>query len=466
MASGLSPATTQFSLKGRPGSITLEDTGFRHPTGSRGGRSVFTPYPDITHLATSPRTLWIGTRRGLYVVPRSSFVDENGPENAVRALLERIARAPGGREQLARMAEVEETARTPGSLYATWGLAGLCAVVYAGQLLVGADLERVGQFDLPLAVDGDWWRFVTANLLHANTIHLLLNGLGLLAVGSLVERSIGTARTVCVIACSALGAMGASWLFQSDHVVGVSGVVLGLVGALCWLELRFATALPAWWRVPRGALFGTLAATALISLLPFVAAAAHAGGFLAGLLAAMALTWPRLARRPSAAWVRGVACASLAVAVAAIAAAGYELLRDGEYAARRLARLSRLENVSPDWLNNEAWSIAVDPGSSRDMLETALELAERAVEETDRQQAGILDTLAEVQFQLGNSEAALATIDEAIAQRPEDDYLREQRRRFLGERDADDRPPQRLFLEWGTPRPPPPPPPAEGELSV
>ncbi len=455
---------TSFSLKGRPGSITLEVTGFRHPTGARGGRSVFTAYSDLTHLATSPRALWIGTRRGLYMVSRRSFVDENGPENVVRALLEQIAREPGGREQLARMAEVEETARTPGSLYATWGLLALCAAVYALQLVLGPNVERVGQFLSPLTADGDWWRLVTANLLHANLVHLLLNGFGLLAVGSLVERSLGTARTVCVIGFSALGAMGASWIFSSERVVGVSGVVLGLFGALCWLELRFADALPAWWRVPRGALFGTLAATALFSLLPFVAAAAHVGGFLAGLLAAVALTWPRLARRPSAAWVRGVACASLAIGVAAIAAAGHELLRDGDYTARYIARVGRLPGVGADWLNNEAWLIAVDPNSSHALLEAALELAERAVEETDRQQSAILDTLAEVHFQLGDSEAALAAIDEAIAQRPEDDYYREQRRRFLGERDAEDRPPQRLIPP--PPREPSAEPSDDGGLSV
>jgi hypothetical protein len=53
----------------------------------------------------------------------------------------------------------------------------------------------------------------------------------------------------------------------------------------------------------------------------------------------------------------------------------------------------------------------------------------------------MLDTLAEVQFQLGWQEQAIATIDQAIAREPDESYYREQRRRFTGERPADDRPP-------------------------
>jgi hypothetical protein len=41
---------------------------------------------------------------------------------------------------------------------------------------------------------------------------------------------------------------------------------------------------------------------------------------------------------------------------------------------------------------------------------------------------------------LGWPERAVETIDEAIARAPDVDYFREQRRRFTGERDADDRP--------------------------
>ena len=43
-------------------------------------------------------------------------------------------------------------------------------------------------------------------------------------------------------------------------------------------------------------------------------------------------------------------------------------------------------------------------------------------------------------FQLGHRAEAVAAIDEAILRDPDEDYYREQRRRFLGERDPEDRP--------------------------
>jgi hypothetical protein len=55
--------------------------------------------------------------------------------------------------------------------------------------------------------------------------------------------------------------------------------------------------------------------------------------------------------------------------------------------------------------------IAVDEQSSPQLLEAALQLAERAAADTDHAKAHILDTLAEVHFQLGHREAAVAAID-------------------------------------------------------
>jgi rhomboid protease GluP len=451
------PAT--FSLRGRPRAITLEEDGLHHPTGARRGGLIYTAYRDITHLASSSRAIWIGTHRSVYVIARRTFVDPHGPEHLVRALLARIARQPGGTAQLARMAEIEETARGRVPLRATWGLFAACAALYAAQLFGGEGVRVVGYFAGPLVADGDWWRVVTGNLLHASAPHLIVNLVGLLAIGSLVERALGTVATMCVMAASGLGAMAAS-AWSPLPVVGVSGILCGLLAAMLWLELRFADALPAWWRVPRRALLAVIGLTALLSLLPFVAAGAHAGGFAAGGIAAAALAWRGPRTRPSGIALRAVASASVAVAALAIAVAGSELLQPGEFAARYASRLLRLPGISAEELNNTAWMIATDEQSSRELLEAALELAERAAADTDHSAAHILDTLAEVHFQLGHRAEAVAAIDQAILREPGDDYYREQRRRFLGERDAEDRP------EYVPPEPPPEGRPEEPGLSV
>ena len=68
-------------------------------------------------------------------------------------------------------------------------------------------------------------------------------------------------------------------------------------------------------------------------------------------------------------------------------------------------------------------------------------LADRAVQNTGGILPGVIDTLAEALFQRGDALGAVLTIDEAIRLAPGEPYYREQRRRFTGERDAEDRPP-------------------------
>ena len=101
---------------------------------------------------------------------------------------------------------------------------------------------------------------------------------------------------------------------------------------------------------------------------------------------------------------------------------------------------SQLEAAPVLILNDAAWLIATDAAPTHKALEEARELAERAVSATGRENPNLLDTLAEVQFQNGDGEAAVETIDEAIALAPGVPYFEEQRRRFTGERDRDDRP--------------------------
>jgi tetratricopeptide (TPR) repeat protein len=134
--------------------------------------------------------------------------------------------------------------------------------------------------------------------------------------------------------------------------------------------------------------------------------------------------------------------ALLGLAVAAsVSAAAFELAAgEAEILPRRGERLLRLDHAPAGLLNDTAWMIAISSSPAPPALEVALRLAERAVGESEGRDANILDTLAEVLFLLGKPAEALATIDEAIRLEPAESYFREQRRRFTGERDFDDRP--------------------------
>ena len=175
-------------------------------------------------------------------------------------------------------------------------------------------------------------------------------------------------------------------------------------------------------------------------VIPFVSGSAHMGGLLGG-AAASAL----VAREPgrfgaAPRWVAALGAAVVALSALSVGGAAWELARPGDYAARQAARLARMPGISPVQLNDTAWGIAIAEDPPRERLLAALLLAERAVAETDRHDPNVLDTLAEVQFLLGRRDAAIATIEEAIAQAPDEPYFREQRKRFTGERDPDDRP--------------------------
>lgn len=81
----------------------------------------------------------------------------------------------------------------------------------------------------------------------------------------------------------------------------------------------------------------------------------------------------------------------------------------------------------PSFLNGYAWFCAEKEVD----LEKALAAARRAVLISD-EDPGILDTLAEVYYKMGDSEEAIVAIDKALLKEPDDEYLKEQRKKFLG----------------------------------
>jgi membrane associated rhomboid family serine protease len=418
----------------------FEAEGFWHPAGVLRRAGEFTRYDDITHLAASAGGLWLGTRRGAWLLRGRLFRAEAGPEALAREITARLAARPRGAEQLSRMAEIDRIAARR-RVRATTVVAGLCLAVFALATWRAPFAHASAAFSTRLVGAGEWWRLLTANLLHAGPGHLLANVLGLLFLGALVERPLGTPRTIVVMIAAALGAMGASALVRSEDVVGASGVVFGLVGAALFLEFFRADRLPATLRIPRRVFVGALAADlALGAVVPFIAGSAHAGGLAAGFAAAALCARDRTLRRPAGLAVRGAAVAAGLALVAALASGAALVWGNPAALVRHGQRVLDLPGANPVHLNNVAWRIATEHPARPDQLEAAREMAERAVQETGRREPDFLDTLAELEWVTGDVDAALRTIDEAIALAPDEPYFREQRRRFTGERDPDDRP--------------------------
>jgi rhomboid protease GluP len=88
------------------------------------------------------------------------------------------------------------------------------------------------------------WRLVTASFLHYGPVHLAMNLIGLLVLGRQLERVAGHARLVAVYLTAGVGSSlayalwAAQMALEPTVLVGASGSVMGVVGAITAVVLR------------------------------------------------------------------------------------------------------------------------------------------------------------------------------------------------------------------------------------
>lgn len=127
---------------------------------------------------------------------------------------------------------------------ATYVLLGIIVAVYAGQLLSGGLLTQLFLYWPPLTAI-EPWRMVTTIFVHSQSsvFHILFNGYSLFILGTLVERLIGPGRFVTLFLLSGFGSsVLVSMLYPTSAVVGASGAIFGLFGALFVIQRSFGGA--------------------------------------------------------------------------------------------------------------------------------------------------------------------------------------------------------------------------------
>jgi len=149
----------------------------------------------------------------------------------------------------------------------------------------------LGGFYPPAVQAGEWWRWITATLLHGSPAHLFNNVVGLLIFGNLLESIVGSWRLFLLYVLSVLGGLGFSYFFLPDGMtLGASTIDFGLIGAYLGLVLmlRYRYERQTFFREFRGALMFVLLfvgwntlESATINLW------AHIGGLLAGIIFAL-----------------------------------------------------------------------------------------------------------------------------------------------------------------------------------
>jgi rhomboid protease GluP len=173
-----------------------------------------------------------------------------------------------------------------------------------------------------LTANGEWWRLVTHQFVHAGVAHLILNLLVLAMFGPVAERLMGAAAFTGLYLACGLVAGATSLAVHPDLVsVGSSGAIVGIYGVLLGLMVvPPAGGMEVAPAIPRRVLARVYALPLIVSLIallglgvfdPNVDNAAHLGGVIAGVVSGAALG-RRIQWRPIAA--AGVA-AALGVAV-------------------------------------------------------------------------------------------------------------------------------------------------------
>ncbi len=214
---------------------------------------------------------------------------------------------------------------------AGWFLVGLVSAwrmnVPAEQYLKGQSVEvlrRIGAADGWDLLSGEWWRLITAGLVHIGGLHLVVNLFSLAMLGPVAEGLWARWRFAGLYALSGLAAVCAAVALHPGAVVaGASGSIWGLqLAVLAWL-VRYREHLPpeivaAWLR--RFAL--VVGVNLVVNLLPGVSWEGHLAGAFAGFAGAVFcdLTWPGVNRRQLITGLAGLA-ALLGLSVGGLLAA-------------------------------------------------------------------------------------------------------------------------------------------------
>lgn len=194
---------------------------------------------------------------------------------------------------------------TDGRPVVTFGIIGLCAVMWLLQLISTSVTDQF--YFAPMLAESQPWRFITAAFLHATPSpwHLMFNMYALWLTGQYLEPQLGRARFIALFVLSAFGgsvlfellaAMGVpnqyGW-FQGT--VGASGAVFGLFLAVVVTNVRLKRDI-----TPMLIVIGINAVLSFV--VPGIAWQAHLGGAVVGAVCAGVLNqrnrrlhWPALA---------------------------------------------------------------------------------------------------------------------------------------------------------------------------
>lgn len=222
----------------------------------------------------------------------------------------------------------EEASKTKTS-YQTYIILVCIAAVFLAEMYVGQNND--GEFKAvyiagqikELVRQGEYWRLLTATVMHANFIHIFLNGMALWNIGRAIEEQLDSSYLAIVFFLSAIcGSLlsQAFYFHPKAPSIGASGGIMGLIGFLAASAYIYKEIFP---REYFRALIQNIALIALIGVVGYsvIDNAAHAGGLFCGvglgfLLLKKKGTYP--AKPSGAIEVLSLACLAFVVAISLV----------------------------------------------------------------------------------------------------------------------------------------------------
>lgn len=251
----------------------------------------------------------------------------------VRRPIERLLRAPRVADADLRQPQIVLARERFPSL--TIALLVVLAALFGCELIYGVGpwsgllapsiqtLVALGGLNKTLVLQsGEWHRIFSATLLHADAIHLALNGLCLYLAGTMLESFVGRRWFFALFVIGGVSGSLMSLAVNPASVVsvGASGAIMGLLAAAFACSFRY----------PSGALRMQIQMTTLQVLIPsllplavsrtgqHVDIGAHLGGALSGAMAGLAMlkTWSPASARPAFLPAATALCVAGALALA------------------------------------------------------------------------------------------------------------------------------------------------------
>lgn len=145
-----------------------------------------------------------------------------------------------------------------------------------------------------IALNGEYYRLLTAMFLHGGWLHIAFNGYALYSLGAEAERIYGTPRFLLLYMVAGFAGGVASYAFSPYRSVGASGAIFGLIGGLAAFYYASREFLGDVARQQLGSLITVIMLNLFIGFsTPMIDNYAHIGGLLGGAALGLLLA-PRL----------------------------------------------------------------------------------------------------------------------------------------------------------------------------